>query len=393
MTDLLIRVGGAAVVVWRDYFKHGPEATAREYVDLVKSGDGGDAVRVRPGQFVFMLNDEEVGGMTHAQAMQRLDCLAVFYVLEFVHKGAECARLANGSDDVWALVCACRVYADIKQRVSAPRVSLNEHDLVLCDQPIYVSADSLVAVMPAIIGAGAETLGFDGPRRVSAQSSGAECEWIVPYDVAPDSVLDKVRLLQLNDNSRLLEPYDDVVCFWHRKIDAKKSAPPSSARAKRQKAPAAAPVEVDDSSSTHPDDDVNHVAKKKRSEAAPVWEQYRVQLSSYIISLLTTESPEEIEFRQSAEAREVSRLACLKCDGQLANFVDSVVLDQRNTQAAAAFVSRFEEPLAYVAASLLLRPLVAMRAAALSLAAGVTVPTMPSRILMLATQLREQRHK
>lgn len=68
--------------------------------------------------------------------------------------------------------------------------------------------------------------------------------------------------------------------------------------------------------------------------------------------------------------------------------VDSVVLDERNTHAAAAFVSRFDEPLACVAVALLLRPLVAMRAAALSLAAGVAVPTMPSRILMLAAQLR-----
>jgi hypothetical protein len=51
--------------------------------------------------------------------------------------------------------------------------------------------------------------------------------------------------------------------------------------------------------------------------------------------------------------------------------VDSVVLDERNTHAAAAFVSRFDEPLACVAVALLLRPLVAMRAAALSLAAGV----------------------
>ncbi len=391
MTDLLIRVGGDSAAVERNYFKHGPKATAREYVELFKiGGEDGSAVRVRPGQFVFVLNDDEVGDMTHAQAMHRLDCLAVYYVLEFVHQGVECARLANGSDDVYALVCACRVYADIKQRVSAPRTSINDHDLVLCDQPVYVSADSFVAVMPAVLGAGPETLGFDGPRRVSAQASGAECEWIVPYDIAPDQEFDKVRLVQLNDNSPLLEPYDDVVRFWHRpaKVEAKK-ATPQSVKAKRQKAPA--PVkEADDSSSTHLDvDEVNdHAAKKKRSEAVPAWEQYRVQLTSYIISLLTTESPEEIEFRQSAEAREASRLACLKCDAKLANFVDSVVLDERNTQAAAAFVSRFEEPLAYVAASLLLRPLVAMRAAALSLAAGVHVPTLPSRILTLAAQLR-----
>lgn len=257
------------------------------------------------------------------------------------------------------------------------------------------SADSFVAVMPAVIGTGPETLGFDGPRRVSAQASGAECEWIVPYDIVPDQEFDKVRLVQINDDSPLLEPSDDVARFWHRpaKVEAKK-ATPQSARAKRQKAPAAAPVkEADDSSSTHLDvDEVNdHAAKKKRSEAAPAWEQYRVQLSSYIISLLTTESPEEIEFRQSAEVREASRLACLKCDAKLANFVDSVVLDERNTQAAAAFVSRFEEPLAFVAASLLLRPLVAMRAAALSLAAGIHVPTLPSRILTLAAQLRARR--
>ena len=312
--------------------------------------------------------------------------------------------------------------------------------------------------MPAVIGAGAETLGFEAPRRVSAAASGAECEWIVPYDVAPDNkAVDKVRVVQLRSDSPLLVPNSDVVHFWEPAMAAAaaaaaaaanapvghKKAPPKRKQVSEEPCAAGAGVAAHANSSTSRNDDrvaptkgvaaafevkataaaaaaaataaANQIieappqsaavarvsssssadqgAKKMRLEA-PAWEQQRAQLSSYIVSLLTTESPEEIEFRESAEVREASRLACLKCDAKLAKFVDSVVLDERNTHAAAAFVSRFEEPLAFVAASLLLRPLVAMRAAALSLAAGIDVPTMPSRVLTLAAQLRARRqHK
>jgi hypothetical protein len=101
------------------------------------------------------------------------------------------------------------------------------------------------------------------------------------------------------------------------------------------------------------------------------WHQHKASLTGYIIALLQTESPEEVAFRLSAEAREEARVVCRAYHKSFGEFVDSVVLAERNTQAAAAFVSRFDGTLAHVAHGLFLRPLVCARLCQLVVAADV----------------------
>lgn len=93
-------------------------------------------------------------------------------VREFGHVAAACAKLPNGSDNMFALVYTCCTYGDVKQRVALPLRSINDSDLVLCGPPRYVGALAVVAVVPVVIGPGPEMRAGD-ERRVSAYSHNA----------------------------------------------------------------------------------------------------------------------------------------------------------------------------------------------------------------------------
>jgi hypothetical protein len=204
LLDVLIRAGGQSVPVVRDFSTKGTNLYAREHIELVSEENGATLALVRPGSFVYVLNDS-TEDLDRASALKRLDCLDVVYVHEFVQPLAERSALENGSDDVDALVCVCRRYFDIKAHVSAFRASINDSDLVLSDQPYYVSTDSFLAVMPAVIGAGPATPDFDVARRVAAHSRGSDSVSIVPYDAKVRSS-PKVQLVELTAKSAPLIP-------------------------------------------------------------------------------------------------------------------------------------------------------------------------------------------
>ena len=436
MTGLCVRVGGASVAVHRNLGDDASESEtllyAREYIDLVSEQR---SVRVRPGMFVYAAN-ENTKDMTHAELLEHLDLLDVFYVREFVHHDETCAKLGNDgeekSDDVHALVCVCRVVKDIKRHVAPHRVDLNDHDLVLCHMAHYASAGSFVAVMPAVIGPGRETPGTGGVRRVSAHSQDTDCESIVPYDVARGAAVDKVRLVALHANATPLLPNSDVAHFWDASMrKASVDAIASASLKPKTPPPNRTVVQTDSRSSDESSDSApKKIIPKKRSSDAKTktttpskkrsfddrngddgdddddddgkhgaleidlsnssWHQHKANLTGYIIALLQTESPEEVAFRLSAEAREEARVVCRTYHKSFGEFVDSVVLAERNTQAAAAFVSRFDGTLAHVAHGVFLRPLVYARLCQLVVAADVCVTPLPNRIVALAAQLRQQ---
>ncbi len=210
MTDLVIRVGGAALQVDRVIEAEEKRMYAREYIDLVRDGSEEQVVRLRPGMFVYAVNDA-TKDLPHAELLKRVELLDVLYVREFVHDGATCERLEDGSDDVSALVCACRAYKDIREHTTLHRVAVDDDDLVLGHVPYCVPADAFVAHMPAVIGPGRRVA---GARRVSAHSQDTDCESIVPYELTRDAAVDNVRLVELHANSTPLVPHDDVAQFW-----------------------------------------------------------------------------------------------------------------------------------------------------------------------------------
>lgn len=436
MTDRKVRVGGASAPIRRVVGDKETRVFASEYIDLVC--DGRDPVRVRPGMFVYAVNNN-TSTMTCAEALDHLDLLDVFLVREFVHRRAACVVLDNGSDDVKALVHACRVCKDIQKHIAPHRVNINRHDLVLCHVPDHVSAATFIAVMPADIGPGPEKLGTAGTRRVSAHSQDTDCKSIVPRDLARGGAVDKVRLVELHANSTPFVPLDDVAQFWDpcakKASDDAADKAAAAALGPKKTTPSKAVVSVEGDSNFRDAEgdrpapppppapetkkrsfapklgasdnpraggtggEVDPASKKKRPTPVPLapleidlaglaWHEHKAALSECITALLEAESLEEREFRISAEAHEKARLACLRYHKSFGEFVDSVVLAECNTRAAAAFVSRFSGALAGVAHALFLRPRVFARLVELSLAAGVTVTPLTSRILALAAQLR-----
>lgn len=123
---------------------------------------------IKPGMFVYGLIDE-LKDSTFEQCCQRLDCLPVFYVLEFLERSStrKAATTVLDSDDAEALVLQCKTINQIKGGTLKTREGIHKTDLVMNSDPIYVPIDSIVKRMPAIVGIGSAIYGFDKPRRVS----------------------------------------------------------------------------------------------------------------------------------------------------------------------------------------------------------------------------------
>jgi hypothetical protein len=161
--------------------------------------------------FVYTISDE-LKDQPYDVCVRRKDCMPVYYILDIV-TGAD----AN-PEHAEMLVLQCKTYRELGVKVHSKK-KLNMTDLIIGDEPYYASADSVLMPMPAVIGPGSATHGFDGPRRVShaALDADDDMQW-------PDE--DSGSLLWLHKDTELLRPSEDVSEFWWRD-----DAPPGSAMA------------------------------------------------------------------------------------------------------------------------------------------------------------------
>jgi hypothetical protein len=175
MSDIVAKLRGDSHNVMREFREDGElyDFAVREFVELRRVDKDGQTSAllevIRPGMFVYGMIDE-LQSSTYDQCRLRRDCLSVFYVLEFL-ENVTSQRAASSSagivsDHGEALVLKCDMLRNITGKVKS-RCSANLTDLVISEDPFYISIDSIVTRMEAIIGSGEATPEFNGPRRVS----------------------------------------------------------------------------------------------------------------------------------------------------------------------------------------------------------------------------------
>ncbi len=369
MSDVKVNVMGERAMVSRAWRKDAPEMLeASEYVTVTRTTDGQVLSVIRPEMLAFAIphnaEDQPIATFLADPAS-----LTLVYVLEFVtplHNGQAGEPWPSGSDRAEALVLRVRDAHKLLTPEWQEQLSLQPDDLIVGDNPHYISIDSLLAPVPAVVGARDPT----GARRCLA------C-------LAPGANL-RLRkftsLIPLAPNDPVLKANDDIAHLLPARpsstIDkalltaaAEAATPPVDARQKRDI------EDISDDSDVigFANDAASPVPKKSNVEtvatvvappppaaAAPVstrplivvlpevvarWADHKAALTHALLERMTHESAEEKLLDTSAAWRQV----CLRLElsHELGAFVEETALAAEDQ--LVAFLARFPLSLEHLA--------------------------------------------
>lgn len=155
MSDVKVNVKGGRVPVTRKFRADSKlsQFEAREFVEVTRTTDGQRMCEIRPGMLAYAIR----GGEDQPIATLLADPgkLSIVYISEFItplRNGHAGKPFPSGSDRADALVLRVREAQFLLTPKGLKTTALRPDDLIVGDLPYYMSIDSLLAPVPAVVG-------------------------------------------------------------------------------------------------------------------------------------------------------------------------------------------------------------------------------------------------